>query len=656
MTSRSRCLIPILLTMAATAHGVSPDQEYRFTVDVEATLDNRLLVEAAGVREAILIEEGSVITEAARRRIALRSETDGSVTVTMAEDFSVAKATAALIATTTLGNDYNVTPTDRGPNIAFTDTVQTRIVDEVMATVEAAMGARLTSFGIKNADVRRYGHADIAVYLPALKDSGQVEALLLSSGRLRFVLLTEGDVLGPLEQSLEDYRRAYPDRDHTVAFKRDNHFSTTLGFAHAETKAELVAFVNWMYGHRSGWLGSEHEIIYVEEPEGSAAGAGPNGWRTIAVERLTIVDGAPLQLTGKSIRDATVTSDDLGDPYVAVDFDGPGAVAFEKLTRAGTGRFLAIVLDDEAMSVPIIEEPITGGRARISMGRGTAIQVQADASQLANVLQLGVYSAAVRLSDRREVYSALFEGHGAGSIITTTVTGGADLKSVEEALRGYFETRAGTTELDVRVKEPQPGVFVAFVDQTVVMTGKEAADAEIALGRAAPGARVGRATGTSMLFVALKEAAKVLETGARLQQVLAAAGFSHTRVSSDAARQLDLLFERTLAAERTSGGTPEQLDAMRVQHEAGREQALSAKSDRFFTVELLASEALAEHMKEVLSAKSVDVTVVAVGPTRPVATEAPAEAPAPFPIWAWGAVFGALILAAAAFKLARSRR
>ena len=73
-------------------------------------------------------------------------------------------------------------------------------------------------------------------------------------------------------------------------------------------------------------------------------------------------------LTGKYIKKAYASRDTSGAPEVNIEFDPEGARKFGKLTTENTDGFMAIVLDNEIQTAPHIEEPITGGRCRISGG------------------------------------------------------------------------------------------------------------------------------------------------------------------------------------------------------------------------------------------------------------------------------------------------
>lgn len=79
-------------------------------------------------------------------------------------------------------------------------------------------------------------------------------------------------------------------------------------------------------------------------------------------------------LTGRFIRDAELTfaSGQNGgfsnEPIVLVNFNAEGSQIFADITRENVGRQLAIFLDGELISAPVIRETINGGTAQISGG------------------------------------------------------------------------------------------------------------------------------------------------------------------------------------------------------------------------------------------------------------------------------------------------
>jgi SecD/SecF fusion protein len=94
-------------------------------------------------------------------------------------------------------------------------------------------------------------------------------------------------------------------------------------------------------------------------------------------------------LTGKYVERAYVDYDNLGRPHISLEFNKEGAAIFAKVTRANIGRQLAIVLDGQLQSAPVIQDEILGGRAQIS-GNFSIAEAQKLASVLENPLQAPV--------------------------------------------------------------------------------------------------------------------------------------------------------------------------------------------------------------------------------------------------------------------------
>lgn len=73
------------------------------------------------------------------------------------------------------------------------------------------------------------------------------------------------------------------------------------------------------------------------------------------------------ELTGKNLKRASVQFDpNSGNPEVSLEFDDEGAKMFADITGRNVGKPVAIFLDGYPISVPTVNEKITGGKAVIS--------------------------------------------------------------------------------------------------------------------------------------------------------------------------------------------------------------------------------------------------------------------------------------------------
>ncbi|MDE2030830.1 MAG: protein translocase subunit SecD [Patescibacteria group bacterium] len=86
------------------------------------------------------------------------------------------------------------------------------------------------------------------------------------------------------------------------------------------------------------------------------------------VSPITIPDPyISTDLTGRYLSKATLEfNQTTGEPVVSLQFDNTGAALFEKITRENIGKPVAIFLDGQPISIPTVNEVITGGKAQIT--------------------------------------------------------------------------------------------------------------------------------------------------------------------------------------------------------------------------------------------------------------------------------------------------
>ncbi|TCT34825.1 protein translocase subunit SecDF [Martelella mediterranea] len=113
-------------------------------------------------------------------------------------------------------------------------------------------------------------------------------------------------------------------------------------------------------------------------------------------------------ISGEQLVDAKAGFDQrTNEPVVNIRFDSRGAQRFAQATQQNVGRPFAIVLDNQVVSAPVINEPILGGQAQIS----GSFTVQG-ANDLAVLLRAGALPATLTVVEERTVGPSL----GADSI------------------------------------------------------------------------------------------------------------------------------------------------------------------------------------------------------------------------------------------------
>ena len=120
------------------------------------------------------------------------------------------------------------------------------------------------------------------------------------------------------------------------------------------------------------------ELAQGRAPVGSQLLRMAQGGQPIAVKRNAII-------TGDMLSDARQEFDSQTNaPQVGITFNGAGGRRFAQVTQANVGKPFAIIVDNQVISAPNINEPILGGRASISGGFTVA-----SANELAIALRSG---------------------------------------------------------------------------------------------------------------------------------------------------------------------------------------------------------------------------------------------------------------------------
>jgi len=107
----------------------------------------------------------------------------------------------------------------------------------------------------------------------------------------------------------------------------------------------------------------------------------------------------PTQLTGQYLKKAEMRFDQTTyQPYISLEFNDEGAKIFEELTARNVGKPLAIYIDNQRISSPIVQEKISGGKAQIT-GKFTV----EEAKTLARNLSAGALPVPITLISQQTV-------------------------------------------------------------------------------------------------------------------------------------------------------------------------------------------------------------------------------------------------------------
>src|SRR5690554_925456 len=112
------------------------------------------------------------------------------------------------------------------------------------------------------------------------------------------------------------------------------------------------------------------------------------------------------EMNGEDITDARPhrvgDGTNAGEVAVSLKFGGIGPKKFSAVTAANVGKQMAIVLDDQVISAPVIRDRIPNGEAQI-----TGIESMAEANRLAVVLRAGALKAPMNIIESRNIGATL---------------------------------------------------------------------------------------------------------------------------------------------------------------------------------------------------------------------------------------------------------
>lgn len=339
-----------------------------------------------------------------------------------------------------------------------------RDINEAVDQALEVIRQRIDKFGVTEPTIQKQGSRRILLELPGVQDEREMRQLLQTTARLEFKLLRHGtDVLYAflnIDRFLagrggrdtvpstadatmrtsgdtamartndtaapKDPYAGLSDEEKVAKFRRDHPFlSLFVGqvlvgeryqpFDIAEevipklpadaefyflttedNKRQLQAILARPEIRRM--LPADAEIAFSAKPERGTENT-PN--RTYA---MYVLKRDP-ELTGDVVTDAYATFDQMTNrPMVLMYMNSDGAERWAKITGANIGKRIAIVLDGEVYSAPVVRSKITGGSSQIE---GMANVEEAKLLQI--VLKAGALKAPVKIIEERVVGPSLGE-------------------------------------------------------------------------------------------------------------------------------------------------------------------------------------------------------------------------------------------------------
>jgi preprotein translocase subunit SecD len=265
-------------------------------------------------------------------------------------------------------------------------------MDDAVERAMMVIRKRIDKWGVAEVDVRRLGSDSIQVSLPGKSDPEQAKELVGTTAQLEFRVVDED------MSALKDlYEKTPPDPASeirlvtTVATREGN--EPPLPFLEGPDREKLATYVK-----DAAPTGKQILLHCVEADSGKKC-----------LKYWTFLVGKEIPLTGETLTGADARQNTTDNAIeVGFQFDSQGAKDLEELTAKNVNHRMAIVLDENVVMAPTIQEKIGGGSGRITLGRRGNVQEKLkEAQMLALALKAGALPAPVTAGEIRQVGAAL---------------------------------------------------------------------------------------------------------------------------------------------------------------------------------------------------------------------------------------------------------
>ena len=290
---------------------------------------------------------------------------------------------------------------------------------------ESIIRKRIDQLGVAQPNVQKLQNGRILVELPGIDDRERARKQLKSTANLEFwETFFNDEVIGRLGAANEALGQAKSPE----LYGEDAPADSALTQDQIRAKNPLFSTFQMELGRRSAVVGyaltSDTNRVndLLSQPEARKA-LGTDLrllWEakpaTNVAQLFAIKDPSgkgKAELNGKSIVDARVSYDEIGDVVVSMTMNGEGTIAWGAMTERcakENNRAVAVVLDNLVFSAPNVQTAITNGRSQISFGAGQSAEEKlAEAEDLAGLLKAGSLPAPARIVDEVSVGPQLGE-------------------------------------------------------------------------------------------------------------------------------------------------------------------------------------------------------------------------------------------------------
>lgn len=258
--------------------------------------------------------------------------------------------------------------------IALATIIKKQIEEQSVGKSIEVIRNRIDEFGVTEPEILAQGQDRIVVQLPGVRDIERAKELIGKTAKLEFKMANDTIAPQVMMGWLDKATKA------GITYKKGDRFSEYLKKMNEFLKSDIP---------------EGHELAF-EKKTNKATGEENN---------IPFVVESVAKITGDDLSDARVQIDpQKNDPYVSMDFKQAGAKRFEEATGSNIGRRMAVILDGNVYSAPVIQAKIGGGHAQITLGGGANFnKTMSEAKDLALVLRAGALPVQLDFLEQRTV-------------------------------------------------------------------------------------------------------------------------------------------------------------------------------------------------------------------------------------------------------------
>lgn len=197
--------------------------------------------------------------------------------------------------------------------------------EQIMSNVIETLTSRVDRFGLSEPVIRQQGEDRVYIEMPGAADSSRINSIIMGKGVLTFREVYEAET-----DAFNEYYLSNPSKVFTAN-------GDLIDLSLIPENAEVLGY------YKKDAYGLDERIMYV------------------VVSKDSILDGSHL-------KSAAVSSDEYGQPEVALVLDGTGTDIFADYTASHQREHVAIVSDNKIKSNGAIQKPIPNGQVAISGG------------------------------------------------------------------------------------------------------------------------------------------------------------------------------------------------------------------------------------------------------------------------------------------------